>query len=62
VFVLNRSCPNCIDTYSIIVEAIFHGTVIVLKLIIKIDRVEDFMNDCWTLTLGNSSTGGIYIL
>jgi hypothetical protein len=25
-------------TYSIIVEAIFHGTVIVLKLIIKIDK------------------------
>jgi hypothetical protein len=33
----------------------------ILKLIIKIDRVEDFMNDCWILTLENSSTGGIYI-
>ena len=62
MFVLNRSCLNCIDTHSIIVEAILHGMVIVLKLIIKIDRVEDFMNDCWILTLENSSTGGIYIL
>jgi hypothetical protein len=62
VFVLHRWCLNCIDTHFIIVEAIFHGTVIVLKLIIKIDKVEDSKNDCWILTLGNSSTGGIYIL
>jgi len=49
VCVLNRTRLNFIDTHSIIVEAIFHGTVIVLKLIIKIDKSWRFYE--WLLDL-----------